>query len=537
MVSQVHPLYVVLATLLLAIVSIAPAPAGTVPPEHTPDPDTVQQQLESLRPVFRRNLGQWSNEVLYRTNIQGNSVRFMPGGVSFAYIEHDEEKEGEGVLATDATEEEHEEALIWNVMFDGMSRDAHLVGENEQPGPVSYFIGNDPANHHANVPECSRLWYRDIYPKIDLRYSDADGALKYDYIIRPGGMPSSIAMRCDGIEGLRINERGELEITTAWGVIVEGVPVAWQDIDGKRQSVDVRYKLLNDTAYGFALHGAYQPDHELVIDPVIFGWATFVGGNDASADGYLLDIALDIDGNVYGSGHYTVDFPTTPGVFQRDRVGAADIFVFKLNRYGSQLLYATYIGGSGNDSATGIVITPRGEAIICGTTHSGDYPRTARSLSNMLKGGSDLVLTKLNATGNAVLFSTLVGGTRTESRAHMAVDSSGDIYLAGATSSGDFPTTANAYDKTLSGSSDAVIVKFSPNADTLRYATFLGGSQSDTAATIAVDYQGNAVVAGTTTSQDFPVTPGTFDGAGIANGQGGWLAKITPDGRNLIAST
>jgi hypothetical protein len=419
MVSQLHPLHVVLATLFLAIVTIVPATADTVPPDHTPDTDTVRQQLESFQPVFRRNMGQWSSEVFYRTAIHGNSVRFMPGGVSFAYMEHDDEKEGEELLATDVREDEeghedrHESALIWNVMFDGMSRDARIVGENEKPGPFSYFIGDDPARHHANVLECSSLWYRGIYPRIDLRYSTADGALKYDYIIRPGGTPASIAMRCDGIERLRINERGELEITTAWGVIVEAAPVAWQDIDGRRQNVDVRYKLLNDTAYGFAIHGAYQPDHELVIDPLIFGWSTFVGGNDASADGYLLDIALDIDGNVYGSGHYTNDFPTTPGVFDRSHNGGgADIFIFKLNSSGSQLLYATYIGGNKNDSATGIVITPRGEAIICGTTHSTNYPRTAQSLSDTLRGGSDLVLTKLNAAGNALIFSALVGGTR-----------------------------------------------------------------------------------------------------------------------------
>jgi hypothetical protein len=268
-------------------------------------------------------------------------------------------------------------------------------------------------------------------------------------------------------------------------------------------------------------------------------YSTYLGGNYGdSASG----IAVDSGGAAYVTGSAaSTDFPVTPGAFQLvkhgqaqpgvDR-GTANAFVTKLNPTGTALLYSTYVGGSGNqggDFATGIAIDSSGSAYITGSTESTDFPTTPGAFqgvykANALFGTLSAFVTKLNSTGTTLLYSTYLGGSGNQGgdwANSIAIDSSGNAYVAGYTFSTDFPTTLGAFQrmKNAKGAYNAFLSKFNATGTGLVYSTYLGGSgQGGQANGIAVDSSA-AYVAGSTRSTDFPTTPFAFQRVNYANGQ------------------
>jgi hypothetical protein len=273
-------------------------------------------------------------------------------------------------------------------------------------------------------------------------------------------------------------------------------------------------------------------------------YSTFVGG---SGFDFARGIAIDAGGNAYITGQTTSsNFPTTAGAFSRTlhippncpRCASADNydgFVAKLNASGSGLAYSTYLGGTDIDSPRGIAIDGAGNAYVTGETVSVDFPTTAGAFSRTERGAYDMFVTKVSTTGSALAYSTYLGGTQVDDGQRVAVDSGGNAYALGFTSSVDFPTTAGAFDTTANGGFDVTVTKLNPAGSAVVYSTYLGGQGSDSGGGLVVDGSGNAYVAGGSGSTDFPTTPGAFDTA--SDGNDAFLAKLNAAGAALAYST
>jgi hypothetical protein len=271
-------------------------------------------------------------------------------------------------------------------------------------------------------------------------------------------------------------------------------------------------------------------------------YSTFVGGSDFD---FGRRIAIDAAGNAYVTGQTkSSNFPTTSGAFDRSfnilscprcGIDQYDSFVFKLNAAGSALVYSTFLGGTDIDSARGIAVDGSGNAYVTGETTSSDFPTTAGAYRRVYAGSYDAFVTKLNASGSALVYSTFLGGANVDNAERIAVDGSGRAHVAGFTSSTDFPTTAGAFDTTPNGGFDIFVTRLNAAGSALAYSTLLGGSGSDSAGGLVLDATGSAYVSGGTGSVDFPTTPGAFDTT--SDGSDAFIAKLNPAGSALTFST
>ncbi len=274
-------------------------------------------------------------------------------------------------------------------------------------------------------------------------------------------------------------------------------------------------------------------------------YSVYLGGGSLDA---ATGIALDSSDNAYIVGYtYSSDFPTTPGAFQTQNAGGSDAFVAKLSPTGS-LLYSTYLGGSGTAATTtspatsgddfgrAIAVDAAGDAFVTGSTQSTNFP-TRFPLEIGLNGSSDAFVSELNPTASALLFSTYLGGSGADEGRAIAVDGSGNVYVAGQTFSSDFPTQS-ALQPSLDGVSDAFVTEISPATSTLVFSTYLGGSGMDSAHSIALDSVGSIYLAGSTSSADFPVTPTAFQTTNHDQaGNSAFVAKLSPGATQVVYAT
>jgi hypothetical protein len=272
-----------------------------------------------------------------------------------------------------------------------------------------------------------------------------------------------------------------------------------------------------------------------VIDPLVY--STYIGG---SSEEVGHGIAVDGSGNAYVTGVTgSTNYPVTPGAFQRTNGGGADVFVTKLNATGTALVYSTYIGGSGNDEGYAIAVDGSGNAYVTGVTDSPNYDVTPGAFQTTNGGNGDVFVTKLNATGTALVYSTYIGGSNNDEGTAIAVDGSGNAYVTGATLSTDYDVTPGAFQTTnqsVSGWQDVFVTKLNATGTALVYSTYIGGYWDDYGLGIAVDGSGNAYVTGLTTSPDYDVTPGAFQ----TRKEGGdevFVTKLNATGTALVYST
>jgi hypothetical protein len=264
-------------------------------------------------------------------------------------------------------------------------------------------------------------------------------------------------------------------------------------------------------------------------------YSTFLGGSDLDSGS---GIAIDSTGNAYVTGTTSSpDFPTTVGAFDTIFNGR-DAFVTKLNPTGSALVYSFFLGGIDDDLGSSIVADAAGNAYVTGSTTSANFPTTPGAFDTTLNPNEvfEAFVTKLNPAGSALIYSTLLGGSQGSSPGGIALDTSGNVYVAGSTSSSDFPTTAGAFDTTSNGSGDVFVTKLNTTGTAALYSTHLGGGTSDSARGIAIDASGNAYVTGTTTSTNFPTTVGAFDTTYNGNFDG-FVTKLNLSGSALVYST
>ena len=251
-------------------------------------------------------------------------------------------------------------------------------------------------------------------------------------------------------------------------------------------------------------------------------YSTYLGGNNYD-EGW--NIAVDSAGNAYVTGvAFSTDFPITPGAFQTSYAGDYDAFVTKINPAGSALVYSTYLGGNSEDRGFGIAVDSAGNAYIAGYTASTNFPTTPGAFQSNLAGSGNVFVTKMNPYGSALVYSTYLGGSGTDSGYRIAVDSAGNAYLNGTTNSTNFPMMTPLQATYGGGIYDTFVSKLNPTGSALVYSTYLGGSGTDYGQGIAIDTAGNAYVTGQTTSTNFPVTTGAFQ---TINGEGAWKAFVS----------
>src|SRR5215211_7915263 len=429
------------------------------------------------------------------------AVRYYAQGAGYGFF-----FTKEGAMLSFANGEGRGHAL--GLEFQGANPAATLEAQKRLAGGVNYLMGDDPARWQQELPTHSELLYGGLWPGIDMAVRGEEGGkLKYEFHLKPGSSVEDVRLAYRGAEGLSVGAGGELLVHTPLGVLKDAAPVSYQRIGGERVAVESRYRLTGDGGYGFAV-GAYDPRYPLVIDPGI-DYSTFLGGTNFDTG---LGIAVDGSGSAYVTGQtQSADYPTTPGAFDPTLDGPEDAFVTKLNASGSALDYSTYLGGTDGDSASDIAVDRSGSAYVTGNTFSADYPTTSGAFDTTFNVNGDVFVTKLNASGSALDYSTFLGGADGEIGLGIAVDGSGSAYVTGNTFSADYPTTSGAFDTTLNGPEDAFVTKLNTSGSALAYSTFLGRGRVDEGNDIAVDGSGSAYVTGQTNSANYPTTPGAFD--------------------------
>ncbi len=410
-----------------------------------------------------------------------------------------------------------------HVRWAGANKNVRIQGRNALRTHVNLLMGRDSRQWRTDVPSYDGVLYRNLYPGIDLTYAAAGEWIKSEYRVQPGASPNQIRVQYSGAAKLFIDGEGNLRI----GDLKEGAPAIYQEGPHAREAVAGRYRMFGDRTVGFEI-GAYDATRVLVIDPVI-SYSTYLAGTGLGA---VNGVAVDAGGNLYVTGWTeALNFPIV-GAVQAANQGSVDAFVAKFNPTGTALLYATYIGGNGEDKGAAIAVNSSGQAHVTGSTASANFPLVLPVRAT--RGGTKTVFVlKLNAVGNALLFSTYLGGTAYEVGTAIALDTSSNMYVAGDTQSVNFQLK-NAFQATNGGGFDTFVTKLTA-AGAISFSTYLGGAANEHAGGIAVDSSARVYVAGGTNSTNFPV------GAALQGTNGGsqdaFLTRLTAAGTSISYST
>ena len=529
----------VLSLIVAAGVLCALVPASAqLSIENTPS--MAIQQLGQQPIAFTQNVGQWDEQVLYRANAGGATMWFTKDGAYYQFTRRVPTAEAalEAVLGRDEhrmrldhfdQERDSIESIMIKASFVGANLDPNMVGLEKMEYRCNYFIGNDPNEWRTDVPNYEYVLYEDIYPGIDLKYYGNGKQMEYDFIVSPGADPSQIQISYEGAKSLSVNQAGELEVETEWNTVTEQAPYVYQETESGLREVVGKYRLLENNTFGFALEKEYDSSLPLIIDPTLV-YSTYRGGG---SDDYGKGIAVDGSGNAYVVGTTnSSDFPTE-NPYQATYHGGNDVFVTKLSSSGNSLVYSTYLGGSNQDYGNDIAVDGSDNAYVTGYTDSPNFP-TLNPYQAGLYGYYDAFVTKLNADGNGLVYSTYLGGGYKDYGYGIAVDGSGNAYVTGDAGSTDFPTL-DPYQADLHGTRDAFVTKLNANGNGLVYSTYLGRNNTDYGWGIAVDGSGNAYVTGSTNSTNFPIFH--WYQAELHGYYDAFVTKLNADGNGLVYST
>jgi hypothetical protein len=436
----------------------------------------------------------------------------------------------------------------------GSRGDHPVVGADELPGKSNYFIGNDPAKWRTNVPTYAQVSYESVYPGIDLVYYGNQGRLEYDFVVGPGADPDAIRLAIEADRGaawprsLRLDASGNLLVKSDAAEVRFLKPVVYQiqpshGSQGKvaaadhaaRVTVEGRYRLSHGQVT-FKI-GRYDKTRPLVIDPVL-SYSTDLGGSGFDK-GY--GVTVSSMGPIVTGPTNSTNFPVVDPLQGTNGGGLSDMFISQFNATGSALIFSTYLGGSGDDQSWDVVLDQSGNIYVSGYSASTNFPVTANAYQTVLVGSDyDAVLSKLNSTGSALLYSTYIGSIDIGPNGdhmgpHVVVDSLSRAYVAGTTQDPNYPVTTNAVQTVFGGASDGcltILNTVGSGTSSLSYSTFLGGSGDDEIHGIALDSADNAYVTGATFSLDFPVTSGAYQTSCKVNSTGGcadvFLSRIQP---------
>ena len=513
---------------------------------------------------FVENKGQWDERVLFKGEVSNGAFFIQENG--YTVLQQDP------VSAFKLQEAKHhtiDSFLIrshaWRVEF--LNAAGKVIPEKELPTYNNYFLGNDSGKWATACKIYQAVAIKDIYPNIDLRYYTDQGMLKYDFIVRPGGLISDITLRYTGVEALA-TKKGELSYETSLGSFKESAPFTYQPNESGRQQVPCRYVVKNNTVK-FEV-GKYDPSQILVIDPSII----FCSFSGSTADNWGFTATYGPDGSMYAGGIVFNDggrFPTSTGAIQSSfQGGETDICLIKLSPDGRNRLWATYLGGSGNEQPHSLVVDAQENLYLTGRTNSPNSTTGFPVIGNgsLAGDGFDIIVAKINSTGTTLLGSRKIGGTAADGvniatsralnslqrnygddgRGEIILDPAGNVFVVshtqssgGASGNGAFPVTAGAFQTNFGGGlQDAVLLKFSNNLSTLQFASFFGGTGNDAGYVISVNpSNGNIYMGGGTESPNLIPSSqsGTVISSSLSGTIDGYLTIIKPDGTQRIKTT
>jgi hypothetical protein len=407
----------------------------------------------------------------------------------------------------------------------------NFAATDQLESKTNYFIGNDQSKWQSDVPNYKSLLAKNVYPGIDLKYYGTNSQLEHDFIVSPNTDYQQIIFHFNGQENILLDADGNLVLKTKNGDLRLNAPTTYQQTNHEKRTIPSHFEL-NDNTITFALNADYDHSQPLIIDPSLV-YSTYLGGNSTDT-GY--DIAIDTSGNAYLTGQTnSSNFPTaSPFQAANGGGGLNDTFVTKMNATGSALIYSTYLGGSGADGGRSIVIDSSNNAYITGQTSSTNFP-TSAPFQAANGGTSDAFVTKLNAAGSGLTYSTYLGGSGNDYGLGLAIDSSNNVYLSGQTLSTNFPTSSPFQAANGGGSGDAFIAKMNTSGSALTYSTYLGGSGDEFGIGIALDSSNNVYLTGNTTSTNFPTaSPLQGSTAGLTDT---FITKLNAAGSALTYST
>ncbi len=531
---------------------------------------------------FVENKGQWDRKVNFKGDFTGGSFFLEKAGFT-VLLHHPEDLNNlseklhghshtdlpKTAMRREISDDSSQNNFIlrshaYKVSFAGASSQVQIIPDKVMPGYNNYFIGNDTTKWANNCKIYEAVTYKNVYPNVDVRYYSDAGKLKYDIIVYPGGDVNAIAMRYEGANKLEVKNK-ELVINTSVGNLKELYPYSYQVANGKQQTINCRYTVRNNIVK-FKIDN-FDANSTLIIDPTLI-FSTFTG---STADNWGYTATPGPDGSFFAGGIcFNAGYPVSPGAFQttfgggvnEDVNGAYDMAIFKFSPNGSNRLYATYIGGNGNEQPHSMMCDPQGNLVIAGRSSSTNYPITRPVIGS--GGGYDIVITKLNALGTAVIGSVKMGGAADDgvnignkytaplgaitirrnygddARSEVILDGSNNIYLASCSKSDNFPVTLGAIQPGFAGGrQDGIIAKFSPNLASTLFATYFGGGGDDACFVLSISpVSGNLYVAGGTTSNNLPgdktgVIAGTYRGGETD----GFITQLLNDGSSLIRTT
>jgi len=548
---------------------------------------------------FEANEGQMDPRVHFSSRGGGYNL-FLTPNETVVVVNKSSSSKPKPFSRDEATAPVRVETAVLKMKLRGANDSPQIVGVDPLPGKSNYFIGNDPMKWRTDVPNYAKVKYEQIYRGVDMVYYGSRRQLEYDFIVAPGTDPRIIRQSFDGVRRLRLNGNGDLLLTFRGGELRVNKPFVYQLTDTGKQEITSRYRINGQREVGFVvgkydetkpliidpslsystylgggngdqqandikvdssgnayvigstsasnfpttnpIQGTYAGNTDCFLTKINAAgsailYSTYIGGNDSDGPS---SIALTASGEISIVGStYSTNFPTF-NALQSNLSGQTDAFVLKLNSAGSAFVYSTYLGGShfnNTEGAAAVAVDSAGNAYVTGSTLSTDFPVFNAYQSSKDPGdGEDVFLSVINSAGTGFIYSTYLGSDDFDHGQGIFVDSSGNAYVVGQTWSDNFPTTANAYQTTRTGTfGDAFITKFNPTGSALVFSTLLGGSAGDGASSIVVDASGNIYVAGGSESTDFPTLnayQSTVHGEGDA-----FVAKLNSSASTLIYST
>jgi Beta-propeller repeat len=429
-----------------------------------------------------------------------------------------------------------------DISLRGANREALIEGVNPLRARTNYMVG-PRANWHTDVANFAGVQYRQVYPGIDLIYYGSGNRLEYDFVLAPGADPAAIRMRFQGAGKLRVTPEGDLAYEGPDGVMVQRRPVIYQEDGAGRHEIAGRYVLASRDTVALRVNG-YDRRRKLVIDPIL-SYSTYLGGTE---NDQITSVQLGPKGLLYMCGStQTQDIPAINGAYNNNITGLTDIFLAIIDpsqQGNGQLVYFSYLGGSSIDIPLALAVDQNGVAYMTGTTNSTDFPIFGNSVQTL---GPATVTQAFVAAIDpsqygmvSLIYSTFLGGqTGANSGNAIALDSSGNMYIAGTTASSDFPVTDSAYAGVLYGPSDAFLTELSIYSSTIIYSSYLGGENDDDGRGVAIAANGQVYVAISTDSNQFPLAGPSYN----SNNSGGYdvaiaLFDVTQSGTSsLVYST
>jgi hypothetical protein len=583
--------------------TVLPLASNTLNPAEAQEQDRLRVEVGygNLPLSFEPNRGQTDPRVKFLSRA-GSRTLWLTSDEAVLAVGRPPRPIGHSAKKAAAVREDQIAPAVLQMKFVGANTSPTIEGEARQPGTVNYFTGK-PDEWRTKIPTYARVRYRSLYPGIDLVFYGTNRELEYDLVVSPGADPAQIKLGISGAENMRIDADGNLVLKTAAGDVIQQKPRIYQRKGTNLVAVAGDYVINGKDEVGFRL-GSYDRKAAVVIDPVlryasyltgggdeddggtgiavdssnrvvVAGWTcsgSFPGENGPANPGCVsafvtkldftgstmvftafvpgsvffdnVPLALDAANNIYIAGSTNGNtfgddtFKPTPGAFQGTFGGKTDAWVAKLNSTGTRLIYATFLGGSGDERTGGIAVDSGGNAYVTGTTTSKNFPVTAGVFQSECKLKNDgtcasAFVTKLNADGSHALFSSYLGGHGTQSGQGIALNSSGNAFVVGGTDAKDFPTTAGSAQPVPAGGEDAFVAQVSSSGSHLNFSTFLGGAGADVGNAIALDSFGNAFITGRTQSKNFPVKNAFQPGC---SGECSFVSKLNTNG-GLVYST